>query len=179
METSASRLLVERFKSCLDSVGATYMNIAVGVLYFLFFLFALISVILLVGNSDKSGPLAFAFVSVLLSAGIHFTMVLGAISIVDGYVLYPVEPRILYASADVAIGLAFGLVTGSYLVDSQATAVPVFGGCMLVIAYGIVLYKVVVVVRGVMHGTRHSKTGELRDKPLALDPLAMKAQNET
>ena len=164
---NAASTIGPRVRSCLDAIGAVYINLILGALYTTFLGVELAAAILVVGaGADETWQTAFAFGFAMASAVVHFGIMLGALGVVDGYVLYPVEPRMLYAFTDVVIGLTFGLVTGAYLMDATAKTMPTVGSVLLTMAYGVVLYKIVIIVRGVMNNTRDRKTGQLLDEPV-------------
>jgi len=166
MGNSISTSLRNGFTSCLNVVGAVWVNMLLGLSYTVFLGLAATSIVLIMANDGLSWHIAFGFGTGVGSAVIHFAIMLGALGVVDGYVLYPVAPRFLFASADVVIGLAFGLVTGGYVMDSTATTLPIVSSFMFALAYGVMCYKIAVILIGVVNRTRDPRTGELLDTPL-------------
>ena len=151
----------------MNVIGAIWVNVLLGLAYAVFLLLAISSIVLIVANHGASWPVGFGFVTGLTSAVVHFGVMLGAIGIVDGYVLYPVAPRFVFASADVVIGLALGLVTGGYVMDSTAATLPILSSFMFALAYGVMCYKIAVILIGVRNRTRDPRTGELLDEQLS------------
>ncbi len=96
---------------------------------------------------------AFASLMGLLAPLVHLGVVVAGLTLVDGLVLYPLTPRSLYFTADVAHFVAFGLALGG-------TAATATGACaLLVLAELPILYRNYVLVADVWRGRRDGRTG--------------------
>lgn len=116
----------------LAVVYLTFLGLCIGALVALF--------------AQQPGSIAFGIIAGVVAAVGHFLVVVLGISLIDGYVMYPVYPRLLYVLADAGTGVAAGLILGDAGTDSNGMLI--LTNLALALAMALQLWRVAAVAFG-------------------------------
>lgn len=132
----------------LDRIGARNVNIGIGTIYIVFFVWGLYSFFNIPVYVNQVWPIDMALVFNLVTALVHFGFIAIGATLVPNYVYYPVKPQWIYMFTDGVIFFAVVSIVASYLLSSTSSTVPLVATYVLLFALGVNIYKIYALVWG-------------------------------
>lgn len=161
--SSAFASVGDRCTACQDAVGLLGMTALYAAVYFVFFLACIAGVAVPIIMDSVAPDATMGFIFVTPCNVIHFIIVLTAMSLVKGYVIYPIKPKWAYAIADILLGVMLGLAFGATFVGGGSYAAVGSACGVSALAYAIILSKYWRIFWDVRAGIRDGRTGALLD----------------
>ena len=112
-------------------------------------------------NVDAITPTAVGWFMPIFTSLVHLSLLAFGYFLVEGYVMYPVWPKQLFAVSDGLVGLMFVLSIVGLAVNSLALLMVV--NAFLVVSYLLNCYKYFEIVSEIQTGVRSARTGALRE----------------
>lgn len=148
----------DSIQACTDRVGIVWVTILLALFYLVLWACSVAAIAVQIANDGKSGAATFSLIMGFLSPLAHLAIVLTGVSFIEGYIQYPVPPRMLFFGVDLAHFLALGMTIGGAAANPSLAMAANF---VLVLAQSAVQYRSYVLVRDVWAGRRDGRTGEL------------------
>lgn len=168
-----------RVTDAIDTIGAYYVAVIVGLIYLALSGFCITSIVMLISQSTSSGPKDLAFASALVGSVMHWLLQFAALSFIFGHRLHSVPPKWVFVLLDNLQSVMLGITIASYIIVSahvdassgDASAIQAQRDAMapwLIAANGILVlcewgyvYKAYVIVQDIRRGKRDTTTGQL------------------
>jgi hypothetical protein len=125
----------------IERIGELPVNIGLGVVYVLLWLWGFVTLLMIPSNPNISWPLSLALIYVLVVGLVHGLVWAVGKVLVPGFVHYPTESRWLYILADCLLAVSFIGILVSYVVSSVSSTAPLFSIFFTLIGLAIYIYK--------------------------------------
>lgn len=132
----------------LDRIGPRNVNIGLFVIYLLLWGWGVATLLFIPIHPNTDWPIAQSLAYSIGITLIHFGLIVTGATLVPNYIYYPVKPILLYILADMVIFFAFAAVVASYILNSLASTMPLFGTWAMVVALSVHLWKLYELVWG-------------------------------